>query len=69
MSIESELREILKQDVAEKSNFSRQLGKFRDFEAQLADSGIEIEKKKFSIALMDRLSVSFLEKESNENPN
>lgn len=59
MLIETELRTILDGSSSDDKK-DRQLANFDKFQRRLNRSGYQIEKKKFSIPLMERLGCSYL---------
>jgi hypothetical protein len=60
MSVEKQLDKALKAATTQPDKFHEQIENFRDFERQLKLGGLEIERRKFSIPLMERLGVSYL---------
>lgn len=60
MSVEKQLSQALEAANAQPDKFHEQIANFRDFERQLKLGGLEIERRKFSIPLMERLGVSYL---------
>jgi hypothetical protein len=60
MSVEEKLTEALQTEDKHGEKFHQQIAKFRSFEEQLKQGGLEIEKRRFSIPLMERLGVSYL---------
>lgn len=60
MSVEEKLAETLKTDDRYGEKFHQQIAEFRSFEEQLKQGGLEIEKRRFSIPLMERLGVAYL---------
>ncbi len=60
MTIEKELQKILVSDHSKDNRFERQLNGFQKLEKRLTQGGYVIEKKKFSIPLMERLSTANL---------
>jgi hypothetical protein len=60
MSVEKKLDQALKAGDGQPDKFHEQIANFRDFERQLKLGGFEIERRKFSIPLMERLGVSYL---------
>ena len=60
MSLEEQLRMTLGSAEEHDAGFDRQLQDFRRFEEQMAAGGYQIEREKFSIPLMDRVSASYL---------
>lgn len=60
MSVEKQLDQALKAGAMQPDGFHEQIANFRDFEQQLKLGGLEIERRKFSIPLMERLGVSYL---------
>lgn len=60
MSLEVALQDTLKHDQDRGDGFDRQMADFRKFEQQMTAGGYKIEKERFSIPLMDRVSTSYL---------
>jgi hypothetical protein len=60
MSVEKKLEEALKAGSKRGDKFHQQIAEFKDFEQRLKQGGLEIERKTFSIPLMERLGVSYL---------
>lgn len=60
MSVVEKLAETLSTDDKHCKEFHQQIAEFRSFEEQLKQGGLEIEKRRFSIPLMERLGVAYL---------
>lgn len=60
MSLEEALRQTLDHDKGRGRGFDQQMADFRKFEQQMTNGGYQIEREKFSIPLMDRVSTSYL---------
>ncbi len=60
MSLEEALLHTLQSDENRDATFKKQITDFRDFEQRMTDGGYRIEREKFSIPLMDRVSTSYL---------
>ena len=60
MSVEKQLAKALKDGSKQSHEFHEQITSFKNFEQQLKQGGIEIERRRFSIPLMERLGVSYL---------
>ena len=61
MSVEKQITQALEAGAAQPDKFHEQIANFRDFERQLRLGGLEIERRKFSIPLMERLGVAYLQ--------
>ncbi len=62
MLVEKELRQVTTADGRLDPRFTKQLENFHRFQRRLQQGGYEIEKKSFSIPLMERLGSSWLQK-------
>ena len=60
MTIERQLESVLKAPSSQDDGFVRQLDGFKRLEKRLSRSGYAIEKKHFSIPLMERLNMSYI---------
>lgn len=60
MSVLEKLAETLQAEEKHDAKFRQQIAEFRSFEEQLKKGGMEIEKRRFSIPLMERLGVAYL---------
>ena len=60
MSLEEALRNTLESTENLNGTFKKQITDFREFEQRMTDAGYHIEREKFSIPLMDRVSTSYL---------